>query len=88
MTSASPEHAKSSHARKHRGTKENPWHETVRKKIQASQILNRLIQCAEGDLPLTPTQATVGLGLVKKVLPDLQENENKNSGTITVKIVC
>jgi hypothetical protein len=42
-----------------------------RVKIQNSNILNRLIACAEGDVELTSTQATVALGLMKKVLPDL-----------------
>lgn len=43
-----------------------------RVKIANSNILNRLIACAEGRLELTSTQANVGLGLMRKVLPDLE----------------
>lgn len=42
-----------------------------RSKIANSQILNRLIKCAEGEIELTAVQASVGLGLLKKALPDL-----------------
>ena len=43
-----------------------------RTKISNSKILNRLIACGEGELELTPVQAQVSLGLMKKVFPDLQ----------------
>ena len=43
-----------------------------RTKIANTKILNRLIDCAEGNLDLTKVQASVGLGLLKKVFPDLQ----------------
>jgi hypothetical protein len=46
-----------------------PEHRT---KIGNSKILNRLIACGEGELELTPVQAQVALGLMKKVMPDLQ----------------
>jgi hypothetical protein len=49
-----------------------------RVKIQNANILNRLIECAEGKLELTKTQASVGLGLLKKVFPDLQSVELGN----------
>lgn len=45
--------------------------EEHRDKIRNSNILHRLVKCAEGELEMTAVQAQVGLGLIKKVLPDL-----------------
>lgn len=42
-----------------------------RVKIQNSNILNALIEHAEGRREMTPTQVTAGLGLLKKAMPDL-----------------
>ena len=42
-----------------------------RVKIQNSNILNALIEHAEGTREMTSTQVNAGLGLLKKVLPDL-----------------
>lgn len=42
-----------------------------RVKIQNSNILNALIEHAEGKREMSATQVTTGLGLMKKVLPDL-----------------
>lgn len=49
--------------------------EAHRDKIRNSNILSSLIKCAEGDLEMGSTQATVGLGLLKKVMPDMSANE-------------
>lgn len=48
-----------------------------RDKIAKSNILNRLIQFAEGDekVKMTSTQVTAALGLLRKCLPDLQSVE-------------
>lgn len=46
--------------------------EEHRSKIRNSQILNRLISCALGEVTMDPTQASVGMGLIRKYLPDLQ----------------
>ena len=46
--------------------------EEHRTKISNSKILNRLIECGEGSLDMSPTQANVGVALMKKCLPDLQ----------------
>ncbi len=43
-----------------------------RTKIQNSCILNALIEHAEGRREMGSTQVTAALGLLKKVLPDLQ----------------
>lgn len=45
--------------------------EAHRLKIAKSNILSRLIACAEGKIEMSPTQAQVGLGLMRKVLSDL-----------------
>jgi hypothetical protein len=42
-----------------------------RVKIRNSNILNALIAYAEGERKMSVTQASVGLRLLKKVLPDL-----------------
>jgi hypothetical protein len=43
-----------------------------RVKIQNSNILNALIEHAEGRREMNPSQVTAGLGLLKKAMPDLQ----------------
>ena len=43
-----------------------------RDKIQKSNVLNALIEHAEGKREMSPSQVTAGLGLLKKCLPDLQ----------------
>lgn len=42
-----------------------------RDKIKNSNILNALIEHSEGKRDMSATQVTAGLGLLKKVLPDL-----------------
>ncbi len=42
-----------------------------RDKIKNSNILNALIEHACGDREMSATQVTAGLGLLKKVLPDV-----------------
>ena len=42
-----------------------------RVKIQNSNILNALIEHACGDREMSPSQVSAGLGLLRKVLPDL-----------------
>mgnify|MGYP001559818909 CR=1 FL=1 len=42
-----------------------------RAKIQGSNILNALIEHAEGKREMSGTQVTAALGLLKKALPDL-----------------
>lgn len=59
-----------------------------RRKIQNSNILTYLMQHALGEREMSSTQVQVGLGLVKKYLPDLQttdgEVEHKHSGEVTI----
>lgn len=42
-----------------------------RVKIQNSNVLNALIEHAEGKREMSATQVSAGLGLLKKALPDL-----------------
>ena len=44
-----------------------------RVKIQNSNILNALIEHAVGKREMSPTQVSAGLGLLKKVLPDISQ---------------
>jgi hypothetical protein len=46
--------------------------EEHRGKIKNSSILNALIEHFQGEREMSATQVRVGLGLLKKVLPDLQ----------------
>lgn len=58
-----------------------------RTKIGNSQILKRLIEHAEGDRDLSASQVSAGLGLLKKVLPDLASVEIGGKGGEPVKMV-
>ena len=60
-----------------------------RKKIQNGAIANRLIKFAMGEIEMTSAQVTAALGLMKKVVPDLQsiDMNAKHDGKITVEIV-
>jgi hypothetical protein len=42
-----------------------------RVKIQNSNILNALIEHAEGKREMSGTQVSAGLGLLRKIMPDL-----------------
>ena len=42
-----------------------------RVKIQNSNILNALIEHATGERDMSATQVSAGLGLLKKIMPDL-----------------
>ena len=44
---------------------------THRDKIKNSNILNALVEHVEGDREMSSTQVTAGLGLLKKIMPDL-----------------
>lgn len=54
-----------------------------RVKIQNSNILNALIEHASGLREMSSTQVTAGLGLLKKVMPDL--TAINHSGEIEVR---
>jgi len=48
-----------------------PMSHEHRVKIQNSNILNALIEHAEGKRDMSATQVSAGLGLLKKIMPDL-----------------
>jgi ribosomal protein L29 len=60
-----------------------------RVKIANSNIINALIEHAEGKREMSPTQVHAGLGLLKKVLPDLaaMDVSGQLDQTLTVQIV-
>lgn len=60
-----------------------------RLKIANSNILNCLIQHAEGSREMTGTQVTASIALLKKVMPDLAavEHTGEDGGPMTVKFV-
>jgi hypothetical protein len=59
-----------------------------RDKIKNSNILNALIQHVEGTKEMTATQVSAGLGLLKKVMPDLSSTEIKgeDGGPVIVEV--
>jgi hypothetical protein len=63
--------------------------EDIRKKIQASQLINRLMAHINSDKPLMDSsQVTAATKLLNKVVPDLSSVEHKGAdgGPIQVNI--
>ena len=54
--------------------------DSQRVKIQNSNILNALIEHVMGNRKMSSTQVSAGLGLMKKVLPDLASVDLKGTG--------
>ncbi|WP_143750497.1 hypothetical protein [Mesorhizobium sp. WSM4308] len=50
-----------------------------RVKIQNSNILNALIEHVEGKREMSATQVSAGLGLLKKIMPDLAASADAGS---------
>jgi len=62
-----------------------------RTKIKNSKVLSQLIRFAEGEdgVDMKPHQVTAALGLLKKVMPDLQSTTVEGSnedGSITLRV--
>lgn len=57
-----------------------------RVKIKNSNILNALIEHVEGSREMSATQVSAGLGLLRKVMPDLASTaiENGENGAFEV----
>ncbi len=49
--------------------------EAHRDKIRQSNILSYLVRHVEGEREMSATQVQAGLGLLKKVMPDMQFSE-------------
>ena len=73
-------------ARKLRGTKNSPWHDVVRRKIQAACIEHELIKHVMGKRDMTPTQVTAATKLIDKVLPTMTENKTEHVGNFFVRV--
>lgn len=58
-----------------------------RVKIQNSNILNALIEHVGGQREMSATQVSAGLGLLRKVLPDLAATTISGDADQPVKIV-
>lgn len=67
------------------GSIDKAWEDATRQKIQASQIINRLVNFVNGEVSLLPHQVTAAVALLRKVLPDLASVEV--SGELTVPTV-
>lgn len=61
--------------------------EEHRVKIKNSNILNALIEHVEGKRDMSATQVSAGLGLLKKVMPDLQATSITGEDGGPVKIM-
>lgn len=57
--------------------------QSIRDKIRASQLVNRLENHVFEDLELSQTQVNAALGLLKKCVPDLKATEMDIKGEIT-----
>lgn len=56
--------------------------EAIRERISAGVITDRLLKHVTGEIEMTATQVAAGLGLLRKVVPDLAAIEH--SGDVTV----
>lgn len=70
-------------ARKKRTRKNLSHPDIVRRRIQTSQIVNRLTNHVLGEVEMTATQVTAALGLLRKTVPDLSATEI--SGSLTTR---
>ncbi len=62
--------------------------ESQRSKIKSSKILRHLIDHVEGKRDMSATQISAGLGLLKKVMPDLATKtiQGPDGGPIPVEV--
>jgi hypothetical protein len=60
-----------------------------RDKIRNSNILNALVEHVEGKREMSGSQVTAGLGLLKKIMPDLASTEHTgpDGGEISARLV-
>lgn len=53
-----------------------PLHDDrTKERIRASQLLNRLTQCANGEVEMTPAQVQAAKIVIGKIVPDLKAME-------------
>ena len=58
----------------------------TRAKIQAAQIINRFMDCVNGNIVLDAQQVSCGKALLAKVLPDLQAVTHNGDNDQPVRI--
>jgi hypothetical protein len=56
-------------------TKKIRHDDETRAKIQAAMIIDRLQKGLKGEIDLNAQQVSIGLGLLRKVLPDLAQTD-------------
>lgn len=61
--------------------------EEHRVKIQNSNILNALIEHVEGTREMSQTQVSAGLGLLRKVMPDLAAHTHSGDDENPVRTI-
>ncbi len=59
--------------------------ENTRAKIQAAQLINRMMNCAAGKVEMSQTQVSCAKALLAKVLPDLSQVQASVDSTVTVR---
>jgi hypothetical protein len=61
----------------------------TRAKIKTSQLVNRLTDHVLGEVDMSPSQVSAGLGLLRKTLPDLAAHEHAGpeGGSIPVEMI-
>jgi len=58
----------------------------IREKIRSTQLIKRLEDYAFGEIRMEPAQVTAALGLIKKTVPDLAAQTDKNGNAPTQRI--
>lgn len=58
-----------------------------RDKIKNSNILNALIEHAEGRREMSSSQVSAGLGLLKKIMPDLAAQADMDPSDKATKVI-
>lgn len=62
------------------------WHpDSVRQKIRASQLVNRLEKHAHGEVDMSPTQISAAVALLDRCVPRLTATEMKLDGEMQVR---
>ncbi len=66
--------------KRNRTFKDDVLFERTREKIVSSHIVNHLIEHVLGKKEMKSSQVTAGLGLIKKILPDLSATDLTTDG--------
>lgn len=69
-------------ARTTKTTLNNDW----KKRIQASQIMNRLAKCANGEIEMSSNSIKAADIVLKKTIPDLSRIDSTNLNVNTEKL--